>query len=85
MLHIRPGGKPDHVSGKFPQVKKVFFGNKYQDPQGAENSSDKLLAMDIDGDGKTDLVHITEGSADVYTFDVSGSILTPARWDGTGG
>jgi len=70
--------------GSFLKLKKVFFGNKYQDPQGAENSSDKLLAMDIDGDGKTDLVHITEGSADVYTFDVSGSILTPREvgWHG---
>lgn len=63
--------------GSFLQLKKVFFGNTYNDPEGAENRSDKLVAMDIDGDGKTDLVHINEGSTDVYTFDISGTTFTP--------
>lgn len=43
----------------------------------AENASDKLLAIDVDGDGKTDLCHFRNNGTDVYTFEKVGSILTP--------
>ncbi|MDE6533752.1 MAG: FG-GAP-like repeat-containing protein [Muribaculaceae bacterium] len=62
--------------GSFLQLKKVFYSLSCTEND-AENRSDKLVAMDIDGDGKTDLVHINEGSTDVYTFDISGTTFSP--------
>ena len=44
--------------------------------QAAEDSSDKLLAIDVDGDGKTDLCHVRNSCTDVYTFEWVGGVLT---------
>lgn len=42
----------------------------------AEILSDKVIPLDYDGDGKTDLCHINANSTDVYTFTQNGSSLT---------
>lgn len=44
--------------------------------QAAEDSSDKLLAIDVDGDGKTDLCHVRNNRTDVYTFERLNGALT---------
>lgn len=56
-----------------------FVGTQQSDPNAAANNSDRLLAMDFDGDGKTDLCHITSAGTTVYTFDVSGNTLLPRK------
>lgn len=65
--------------GSFMQVSMDFVGTQQTDPRAAENNSDKVFAIDYDGDGKTDICHIHAGGMDVYTFDVSGSTLTPRQ------
>ena len=42
----------------------------------AEYASDKLMAMDVDGDGKTDLCHFHSNGVSIYTFDINGNALT---------
>lgn len=69
-------GNKTLYKGSFLKLKKVFQSISCE-ANVAENRSDKLVAIDIDGDGKTDLVHINEGPADVYTFDISGTAFTP--------
>lgn len=54
----------------------LFLGSQYSDLQTVENNSDKLLVMDIDADGKTDICHINASGTDSYTFSTSGSTLT---------
>lgn len=44
--------------------------------QAAEDSSDKLLAIDVDGDGKTDICHVRNNRTDVYTFEWLNGALT---------
>lgn len=56
-----------------------FLGTQQTDPEAAADNSDKLFAMDYDGDGKTDLCHITGTGTNVYTFDGSGSSLYPRK------
>ena len=50
-----------------------FIGNEQQDAQTAENNSDKLFAIDYNGDGKTDLCHINASGIDIYEFSQNGS------------
>lgn len=56
-----------------------FVGTQQSDPKVAKNNTDKLFVMDYDGDGKTDICHINESGVNIYTFDVSGSTLTPRK------
>ena len=56
-----------------------FVGTQQSDPKAANNNTDKLLVMDYDGDGKTDICHINESGVNIYTFDVSGSTLTARK------
>jgi len=51
---------------------KAFHGDFYPNKEVAENNSDKLLVMDIDGDGKTDVCHINANNVTTYTFQSSG-------------
>ena len=56
-----------------------FVGVRQSDPDAAENNSDKLLVMDYDGDGKTDICHINEKGVDIYTFETSGCNIVGTR------
>lgn len=56
-----------------------FIGTSMDDPVTASANSDKLLALDCDGDGKTDLVHINEGGTDIYSFVQTASGLSLTR------
>lgn len=55
------------------------MGVQQSDPDAASNNSDKLLVMDYDGDGKTDICHINGNGVDIYTFETSGSKIVGAR------
>ena len=50
-----------------------FVGNKQEDPTVAYNNTDRLLAMDYNGDGKTDICLINEQGTYVYTINKTGS------------
>lgn len=50
-----------------------FVGTQQSDATAAANNTDKLIMLDFDGDGKTDLCHINENGTTIYTFDVNGS------------
>ena len=66
--------------GSILEYHMTLVGLWQTDPKAAANSSDKLLQLDYDGDGKTDLCHISDSGMDVYTFmRSSGSNLIPAR------
>lgn len=39
-------------------------------------NDDILFPIDIDGDGKTDIVHIDDNGTNIYTFDISGTTYT---------
>lgn len=56
-----------------------FVGVQQSDPDAAENNSDKLLVMDCDGDGKTDICHIDGVGVNVYTFTTSGTSISSAK------
>lgn len=49
-----------------------FVGIQQSDATAAANNTDKLVMLDYDGDGKTDLCHINEKCTTIYTFDVNG-------------
>lgn len=53
-----------------------FFGEWETDAQAIENSTDRLLVIDYDGDGKSDLCHIGQSLTKVYTFTSTTSGLT---------
>lgn len=59
-----------------------FVGTQQANADSAYNHTDRLFAMDYDGDGKTDLCHINASGTNIYTFDVSNDTLT-ARLVGT--
>lgn len=46
-----------------------FIGVNQTDPQNAFDNTDKLFVFDCDGDGKTELCHITDDRTDIYSFD----------------
>ncbi|MBQ7941479.1 MAG: endonuclease [Muribaculaceae bacterium] len=56
-----------------------FVGTSQTDPQAATNNSDKLLVLDVDGDGKSDICHIDKDGIHVYTFNLSGSSLVAEK------
>ncbi len=47
---------------------KVMVGTSVSDAQTAENGSDKLIALDMDGDGKTDICKIGLMGTFIYSF-----------------
>lgn len=53
-----------------------FVGTLQGDALAAENNTDRLLVFDYDGDGKSDICHITSTGISVYTFDIEGSTMT---------
>lgn len=56
-----------------------FIGTNQSDPKAAINNSDKLLVLDYDGDGKSDICLINDGGINIYTFDISGSSFIPKK------
>ena len=56
-----------------------FIGTQQSDANAAFNNSDRLLAMDCDGDGKTDICIINDEGTSIYTFDISGSTYSPRK------
>lgn len=56
-----------------------FVGTQQGDATAAANNSDKLFVFDYDGDGKTDICHISSTGANIYTFDVSGTSISARK------
>lgn len=52
---------------------KDFVGSRQDNPEAAAQNSDRLFALDYDGDGKTDICLINDNGTYIYTFDVTGS------------
>lgn len=65
--------------GVFFQFNVDFIGDKQKDPVAAANNSDKILILDYDGDGKSDICHINDFGLYVYTFDISGTSMTARK------
>lgn len=53
-----------------------FIGVQQTDTLAAANNTDKLIVMDYDGDGKSDICHINDNGVNIYTFDVTGNTMT---------
>lgn len=66
-------------SGHLCNYSIQLIGDENYDPKSTANNSDKFLVMDYNGDGKTDICHINKNGTDIYTFDISGSIMTPQK------
>ena len=56
-----------------------MVGTRQPSGQDAANNSDKLIMLDYDGDGKTDICHIGDSGLSVYTFNTSGSAITAQK------
>lgn len=56
---------------------KQFIGNVISDATVAENNSDKIFTFDFDGDGKTDIGYVGTTEFKIYTFEITGNVLTP--------
>ena len=79
-----PFGSSSHVSKTYifdleSGVKRhestgLNFKIDYAVPSGVND--DILFPVDVDGDGKTDIMHIHDNGTDVYTFDISGTTYT---------
>lgn len=54
---------------------KVLAGNHY-DALSAEWASDKIFTIDYNGDGKTDLCHVSSSGMDIYEFSQNGNTLS---------
>ena len=63
-------GSPFSLNWVFPA-----YGDKNISGDDAYAQSDKLYAIDYDGDGKTDLCRIGDNGVDVYTFDCNGTSI----------
>lgn len=48
-----------------------YIGERHKDPYEANDNSDKVFVFDYDGDGKTDVGHITTIGLEIYTFENS--------------
>lgn len=55
--------------GKFLDYIYNFNGEHKNDKQWELSTSDRLVPIDFDGDGKTDLCHININGTDLYTFE----------------
>lgn len=53
-----------------------YLGDWENDPQSIANATDRLLVIDYDGDGKSDLCHISQAGSLVYTFNNTSGGLT---------
>ncbi len=53
-----------------------FVGVRQNDPEAAYNNSDKILILDYDGDGKSDICHINSDGTYIYTLNVSNGGIT---------
>lgn len=53
-----------------------FVGSQQSDPRAASNNSNKLMVMDYNGDGKTDICHINDSGTTFYSFFGSGSSMS---------
>lgn len=62
----------------FPYCEEMV-GTRQPSGQDAANNSDKLIMLDYDGDGKTDICHIGDSGLSVYTFNTSGSAITAQK------
>ena len=67
-------GKVLYQSYLFP-YNVNFVGTEQPDPEDAFQKTDRLLVLDYDGDGKSDIALINDSGINIYTFDVSGSIF----------
>lgn len=67
-----------HASHIFP-YNVDFIGTHQSDAKAAVNNSDRLLAMDCDGDGKTDICLINDEGTSIYTFDISDDKMVPRK------
>ena len=56
-----------------------FVGTRQENLDAANNNSDKLLVMDYDGDGKSDICHINEEGVHIYTFETAGTTICGAK------
>ena len=56
-----------------------FVGTHQDDAKVAANHTDKLLVIDYDGDGKSDICHIDENGINIYTFDADGDRYTARK------
>lgn len=54
-----------------------FVGVVNTDPEYCHNNTDRIIPIDYDGDGKTDLCHIDTNATTIYSFDKNGSVLVP--------
>lgn len=68
-------GKVLYQSYLFP-YNVNFVGTEQPDPEDAFQKTDRLLVLDYDGDGKSDIALINDSGVNIYTFDVSGSTWT---------
>lgn len=66
-------------SGSTFDYNVVMSGTLNSNAQKAENESDKLFVFDLDGDGKSDICHITPNGTAFYTFEKSADGLTPVK------
>lgn len=67
-------GRRTIYQGNLLTFTKVLESNSTT-AQVAENSSDKLMVIDVDGDGKAELCHFHSNGMDIYTFDKNGDVL----------
>lgn len=58
---------PFSFNKKYPSI-KVSNGNVTLTPEDAENQSDKIYIQDVNGDGKSDIVLVSEDGTSTYSF-----------------
>ena len=58
---------------------RTYWGTEQPNAESAQNSSNKIVTMDYDGDGKSDFCHITTIRTDIYSFVPSANGLTLSK------